>query len=86
MKRPLPPVTRGTPLRSLIENEFGNEGCETLSELFVRLGYERGMVVHGVDGLDEVSNIGPTKVCEYNNGAITEYVLTPQDLEQLAGR
>jgi len=44
------------------------------------LGSERALVVHGEVGLDEISTIGPTKVCELSDGVVKEYVLTARSL------
>jgi anthranilate phosphoribosyltransferase len=49
-----------------------------IAELFRDLGYQRAMVVHGVDGLDEVSTVGDTLALELRDGMITERVLTPE--------
>ena len=37
------------------------------------------MVVHGDDGLDEITTTTTTTVCEVNNGEIKEYKLDPED-------
>ncbi len=42
------------------------------------LGSTRAMVVHGVEGLDEISLCGPTKVAELRAGQIEEYVIEPE--------
>lgn len=44
-----------------------------------RLGSEHALVVHGVDGLDEVSLAGETLVGELKNGQISEYTIHPSD-------
>jgi anthranilate phosphoribosyltransferase len=44
-----------------------------------RLGSRRVMVVHGLEGLDEISISGPTQVGELKDGKIAEYTTTPQD-------
>ncbi len=44
------------------------------------LGFTHAMVVHGMDGLDEISLIGETKVAEVKNGEIKNYILTPEQL------
>jgi anthranilate phosphoribosyltransferase len=38
------------------------------------------MVVHGLDGLDEISLCGPTKVAELRDGQVKEYVIEPEGL------
>ena len=44
-----------------------------------RLGSCRAMVVHGMEGMDEISISGPTMVGELKDGAIREYSIAPQD-------
>jgi len=51
-----------------------------VANIFKRLEYEKVLVFHGLDGLDEISNIGPTKVLELDKGHIKEYLITPKDL------
>jgi anthranilate phosphoribosyltransferase len=58
-----------------------------LTEMFAlalrRLGTRRAFIVHGHDGLDEISVCAPTRVSELKEGLIRTYDLTP---EQLIGR
>lgn len=51
----------------------------TVANIFKKLKYKRVLVFHGVDGLDEISNIGSTKVAELNNKKIEEYEVKPED-------
>jgi anthranilate phosphoribosyltransferase len=44
------------------------------------LGRRRAMVVHGGDGIDEISISGPTKVAELREGKLKEYEITPESL------
>ncbi|MCC6158956.1 MAG: bifunctional anthranilate synthase component II/anthranilate phosphoribosyltransferase [Deltaproteobacteria bacterium] len=48
------------------------------AEVLRLLGAERAMVVHGHDGLDEITLTGATSVCELKDGAITEYEIDPR--------
>ncbi len=50
----------------------------TLAEVMRELGAEHIMVVHGHDGLDEISITGPTFIVELRNGSITEYQIQPE--------
>lgn len=54
-----------------------------LTELVARalglLGSERAWVVHGADGLDEVSTTGYTKVSEFKNGSVRTFHVHPAD-------
>ena len=43
------------------------------------LGYTRALIVHGLDGLDEISLMGPTRIKELNHGEITTYEIAPED-------
>jgi anthranilate phosphoribosyltransferase len=52
---------------------------ETIAAVFQRLGVERALVVHGDDGLDEVSIAGPTTVAELAGGGVRTYRVTPED-------
>jgi anthranilate phosphoribosyltransferase len=51
-----------------------------LAEVLLRLGSARAMVVYGLDGLDELSTIGASRVAEVRNGEVIEYVLAPEPL------
>lgn len=52
---------------------------EPLAQVMCNLGVKRAMVVHGLDGLDEISMTAPTYVCEVNNGWVKSYEITPED-------
>lgn len=51
----------------------------TMGGVLQRLGCRRAMVVHGEDGLDEVTLSGETMVCELRDGRLQRYSLTPRD-------
>jgi anthranilate phosphoribosyltransferase len=48
-----------------------------MAEALTRLGVRRGMIVHGLDGLDEVTTTTRTQVIEVEDGASREYELDP---------
>ena len=52
---------------------------ETVAQVLGNLGSERAMVVHGEEGLDEISLGGPTAVAEWKDGAVTRYTLDPEE-------
>lgn len=52
---------------------------ETLAKVLTSLGVKRGMVVHGMDKLDEISMSAPTKVCEFKDGWYKTYMIEPED-------
>ena len=51
---------------------------EPLARVMANLGVVRGMVVYGTDKLDEISLSAPTAVCEYKDGWMKNYEITPE--------
>ena len=49
----------------------------TVAQVLGNLGSRRAMVVHGDEGLDEISLGGPTSVAEWKDGAVARYTLDP---------
>jgi len=56
------------------------ELTEQLAEVLNRLGSIRVLVVHGLDGIDEISISGATQVSELHNGQIRTYTIQPGEL------
>ena len=56
------------------------EFTELLARALLLLGSERAWVVHGADGLDEISTTGYTKVSECRDGAVKTFYLHPGDV------
>ena len=52
---------------------------EPLAQVLVNLGVTRGMVVYGMDKLDEISLSSPTRICENRDGWFRSTVITPED-------
>ena len=52
---------------------------QTMAEVLSKLGSEHVMVVHGEDGMDEISISSPTTVTELKNKTITTYTIQPTD-------
>ena len=53
----------------------------TAAKTMDKLGVEKAWVVHGADGLDELSTTGESFVAELNNGRISEFSVTPESAE-----
>ncbi len=51
---------------------------EPLARVLMSLGVKRGMVVYGMDKLDEISLSAPTKVCEFKDGWYKVYTIEPE--------
>lgn len=56
------------------------ELLDTVSYVARELGYTNAMFVHGTDGLDEISLMGPTKINQLKDGEIMSYEITPEEL------
>ncbi|MCH9040459.1 MAG: anthranilate phosphoribosyltransferase, partial [Chloroflexi bacterium] len=54
--------------------------AEKMAQVLARLGSTHALVVHGVDGLDEISLDGPTRVWEMQNGTVSEMSVSPDDV------
>ena len=52
----------------------------TMAEVLVRLGAEHALVVHGKEGLDELSISGPTLVADARDGRVSGYEVEPGDV------
>ena len=52
---------------------------EPLAQVLVSLGVKRGMVVYGMDKLDEISLSAPTRICEIKDGWFRSTTVSPED-------
>ena len=53
---------------------------DPLARVLMGLGVRRGMVVYGMDKLDELSVSAPTSICEFKDGWYRKYVVTPEEV------
>jgi anthranilate phosphoribosyltransferase len=58
---------------------FGRRWVRPLAETLGRLGAERAWVVHGSDGLDELTVTGESHVAEWHEGRVREFTVKPAD-------
>ena len=73
----LGPMTNPATARRQVMGVFDKNLTGKLAQVLQKLGSEHVLVVHGADGMDEISFTGDTFVAELKNGQITEYVLNP---------
>lgn len=66
------------PMRNRLYGVYDPQHVTILAELFQKLGYERVLIVHGAEGLDEISIIGPTNICEVRGEDIRTYEIGPE--------
>lgn len=75
----LGPLTNpGSPAMQLL-GVYDEYLVEPLAQVLVSLGVKRGMVVYGMDRLDEISMSAPTKICEIKDGWFRTTVISPED-------
>lgn len=75
----LGPLTNpGSPSMQLL-GVYDDYLAEPLAQVLIHLGVKRGMVVYGMDKLDEISLSAPTRICEIKNGWFKSYTITPEE-------
>ena len=88
----LGPLTNPAKANLQLLGVYDKRLVEPLAKVLSNLGVKRAMVVHGMDGMDEISISGPTKVCEVQNGEFFTYTIDPEQFglkssakEEIAG-
>ena len=77
----LGPLTNPAGVKRLVIGVFTDELCRPIAEVMKQLGAEHVMVVHSRDGLDEISLASTTYVAELKNGEVTEWEITPEQVD-----
>ncbi|HEY54849.1 MAG TPA: anthranilate phosphoribosyltransferase [Dehalococcoidia bacterium] len=88
----LGPLTNPALAESQVLGVPSEELGAKMVQVLYRLGSKQAIVVYGLDGMDEISLAGSSRVWELRNGKITDYQISPQDfglkaagVETLAG-
>ena len=76
----LGPLANPALVKRIMVGVYDQSYCSPFANVLSELGTTHAWVVHGADGLDEVSTTGPTFVAELRNGAITEFTISPEDI------
>ena len=76
----LGPLSNPAGVKRQMVGVFSRHWVEPLANVLARLGSERVMVVHGSDGLDEITTAGPTSVASLENGTVRTFEISPEDV------
>ncbi len=76
----LGPLTNPARARRYLQGVPAPTYTEPMACVLAGLGAERAFVVHGQDGMDEISVCAPTQVSELADGRVRTYTLTPEEL------
>ncbi len=76
----LGPLTNPAGAKQQVMGVFHPDLVGIQARVLQRLGSRRVMIVHGLEGLDELSISGPTAVGELKEGAVREYMVAPADV------
>lgn len=75
----LGPLTNPANAKGQILGVFDEKLTDVMASVLQKLGTERALIVHGTDGLDEISTTASTKVSELKNGFVSSYYLDVED-------
>jgi anthranilate phosphoribosyltransferase len=75
----LGPLTNPAQASAQVVGVYSVALVEKLAEALSMLGLRRALVVHGLDGLDEVTITGPTRIAEVREGTVRTYEVTPEE-------
>src|SRR5215468_2176095 len=76
----LGPLSNPAGVKRQMVGVFSRQWVEPLANVLKNLGSDSAWVVHGSDGLDEVTSAGPTYVAALENGAVRSFEITPEEL------
>jgi anthranilate phosphoribosyltransferase len=76
----LGPLSNPAGVKRQMVGVFSRQWIEPLAHVLKNLGSEHVWVVHGSDGLDEITTSGPTHVAALENGAVRTFEITPEEV------
>jgi anthranilate phosphoribosyltransferase len=74
----LGPLTNPANASCQVVGVYTGQLVEKLAQALLQLGLKRALVVHGWDGLDEITISGPTRVAEVRDGTVKLYEISPE--------
>jgi anthranilate phosphoribosyltransferase len=81
----LGPLTNPAHASGQVVGVYSAALVEKLAEALSMLGLHRALVVHGLDGLDEITITGPTRIAEVRDGTVRTYEITPEEFGMSRG-
>src|ERR1700691_2086133 len=75
----LGPLTNPAHASGQVVGVYALDMVEKLAEALSMLGLHRALVVHGLDGLDEITITGPTRIAEARDGTVRTYEVDPEE-------
>ena len=75
----LGPLTNPASANGQLMGVFKADLTEKMAKVLEKLGTERALVIHGSDGLDEITLGGPTFITELADGVVKSYTICPED-------
>src|SRR5436305_1275119 len=82
----LGPLSNPAGVKRQMVGVFSRHWVEPLAQVLKNLGSEAAWVVHGSDGLDEITTAGPTHVAALENGAVRTFEITPEEMGLQRGK
>jgi len=76
----LGPLSNPAGVKRQMVGVFSRQWIEPLAQVLKNLGSEAAWVVHGSDGLDEITTAGPTHVAALENGAVRIFEIAPEEI------
>jgi anthranilate phosphoribosyltransferase len=75
----LGPLSNPAMVKRLLVGVFSGDWVVPMAEVLGKLGVEKAWVVHGSDGLDELTTTGPSQVAAVEGGKVTTFEVSPED-------
>jgi anthranilate phosphoribosyltransferase len=76
----LGPLSNPAGVKRQMVGVFSRQWVEPLARVLQNLGGERAYVVHGSDGLDEITTCGPTSIAALENGSVKAFEIAPEEV------
>jgi anthranilate phosphoribosyltransferase len=73
------PMSNPAGVKRQLLGVFSPDWLEPMANVLRNLGTEHAWLVHGSDGLDEITTTGPTRIVELRHGAIRSFIVAPED-------